>query len=235
MFLSTNIETTAYCNRQCEFCFNANRFRRRNMGVMPERLWKKIIDELAEMGFDGRISPYLYGEPLLDDRLPRFTEYATEKLRGAIIIATNGDYLTREVLDKFNGRTQFLVTEYDNRVKPEILALAKDYSHVFYRPMLKKDLVNRAGQIFQQKISHKVPCLRPGQQLVINWEGEVLPCCNDFYAKYSFGNVKDKPIQEIWDSKEFKKFRKMLAKGKRAKVEICKYCDDGGGERRWQA
>lgn len=229
MFASTNIETYAYCNRQCEFCFNAKRFPNRKLGIMDTRLWKKIIDELAEIGFEGRISPYFYGEPLLDERLPSLIEYATERLTGDVFIATNGDYLTEELLDKFNGRTEFYIRSYDGKANPRILKLKEDYGRIVYRPKFKEEyLVDKAGIIFKRGVSHKAPCLRPQTQLVINWEGEVLLCCNDFYAKHSFGNVKEKSIREIWDSKEFKKFRKMLAKGKRAKVDICKYCDEGG-------
>src|SRR6056297_2984473 len=64
LFVSINLETFAHCNRECDFCFNNKRFEQREKGQMSFELWKKIIDELAELDFKGRISPHFYGEPL---------------------------------------------------------------------------------------------------------------------------------------------------------------------------
>ena len=57
------IETYGFCNRQCSFCHNNPSFKQRNKGIMSETLYIKIIDELSELGFCGRISLVQFGEP----------------------------------------------------------------------------------------------------------------------------------------------------------------------------
>ena len=61
--------------------------------------------------------------------------------------------------------------------------------------------------------------------------GYVMPCCavlqnnsRDFLRKYSFGNILEKPFEDIWYSEKYKKFRKMIP-DKKGKVPIlCKGC-----------
>ena len=50
------------------------------MELMDEKLYYKIIDELAELNYRGRVSPYLMNESLLDSRLEKFITYTREKL-----------------------------------------------------------------------------------------------------------------------------------------------------------
>lgn len=228
MFHTTNIETYGYCNRQCSFCFNAPRFKKRKQGIMPEWLWNKLIDDLVDMDYTGRIGPYLYGEPLMDKRLPELIGYASERLEGAIVIATNGDFLTAQLLEKLikNGLTYLLVTEYDEELSPEILCLKANYpEYIRYRHYSQvNDFIDRAGKIFGNKTIYHEPCLRQAKQLAINWEGKVLLCCCDYYGEHMFGNVNTQSLKEIWNSKKFKKVRNWLNRGQREKVNICKYC-----------
>ncbi|MBC8526673.1 MAG: SPASM domain-containing protein [Candidatus Cloacimonetes bacterium] len=230
--ISTNLETYGYCNRKCDFCFNSNRFKQREKGIMPVATWEKIIDELSEMKFCGRISPHFYGEPLLDKRLPKLIMYARRKCPNAyILIVSNGDYLNEELFKILikNGVNQFSVTNYDDVEKTYLKMLVKKYpAHIIvknYRDFHKTD---RAGEIFDKRITLNISCLRPSAQLVVNWKGEVLLCCMDYYARCKFGNVNVQTISEIWNSKNFKRYRVKLQKGKREKISICKYCDDSG-------
>ena len=78
-FSDVNIETYGYCNRQCSFCFNNDKYPKREIGVMEEEIFRRIIDELGNLDFSGRVGLHHYGEPLLDDRLPQFIEYVRKK------------------------------------------------------------------------------------------------------------------------------------------------------------
>ncbi len=114
---TVNIETTAYCNRKCSFCFYADRFPKREQGIMKEEVYKKVIDDLAAYGFRGRLSPHSYGEPLLDKRLPSLMEYTRKKLPWCTLdVRTNGDYLTEDLLLTLlnKGVDSFLITNYDD-------------------------------------------------------------------------------------------------------------------------
>jgi radical SAM protein with 4Fe4S-binding SPASM domain len=93
--------------------------------------------------------------------------------------------------------------------------------------MYEKRIVNRAGFLFDYESKNRnKPCLQPYGQAVINWEGDVLLCCNDYYAKYTFGNLKEISLLESWNNVRFKKYRKiLLEKGGRQKIDLCRNCD----------
>lgn len=231
IFTSTNIELYGYCNRRCNFCFNNSRFPARDVGIMDESLWKKIIDELSAIQYTGRISPYFYGEPLLDKRITELVLYARKKCPYShILISSNGDVLTEELLVKLieNGMDEILLTNYDDFEKEDIINMYKKYPRfIQYRNYKEIDLKNRAGSLFE-KSTDKInrPCLRPSRQLVINWKGNVLLCCNDYYEQYIFGNVNNKSVREIWKDNDFIKYREILSKvGGRKEIDICKKCD----------
>ena len=51
------IETTTYCNRRCSYCPNSvfERSSKKNTQLMNPALFRKIIDDLAEVGFKGQL------------------------------------------------------------------------------------------------------------------------------------------------------------------------------------
>lgn len=227
-----NIETTGFCNRKCSFCFFADRFPKREVGIMQEETYKKIIDDLAAMKFRGRLSPHSYGEPLLDKRLPDLMEYTRKKLLLCnISIRTNGDFLKEELLVNLlnKGVDHFLITNYDDDEKPFMKDLARKYPFAVtlrsYKDFGKTD---RAGEIFKKGKTLLTPCLRPSSALVVNWKGNVVLCCHDFYQSCSFGNVKEKGLWEIWNDRQFAYYRGQLRSGNRAVTKICTHCDDWG-------
>ncbi len=231
-FVSTNIETFGTCNRECHFCFNHDRFAQREKGIMDEQVWEKIINELSSHKFCGRISPHFYGEPLLDKRLPDLLNYARKKCPDSyIMIATNGDYLNEDLFLKLikSGVNFISVTNYDDEENLGLNKLEKKYpGHIKIRGYKDSIKTDRSGDIFKRGNTLETPCLRPTGQLVINWKGEVLLCCMDYYAKVTFGNVKQQKIIDIWNNADFNKYRNQLQLGKRSEYPLCKNCDDIG-------
>jgi radical SAM protein with 4Fe4S-binding SPASM domain len=301
LFSSIMIETYGYCNRTCDFCFNADRFPKRDVGIMDKEIWIKIIDELSTLsrfeltkqilknlrveglpenilkalkplkyqgfddknaflkavekqiskkqtgkyqelilnsafsyGYTGRISPHFFGEPLLDKRLMQLIGYAKQKCPHAFIqIMSNGDMLTEPLLLKLieKGVDHIIVTNYDDTQNEELIMLSRKYAtHVRYRSYQDLCLTNRAGKIFHLESSKSnSPCFRPSKQMVINWKGNVLLCCQDYCEEYVLGNVRNESLLTIWNSKKFEQYKEMLSKeGGRQKIEICKKCDHSG-------
>lgn len=230
--VSTNLETYAYCNRKCSFCFNNERFPQRSKGELSTYFWQQIIDQLAEINFAGRISPHFYGEPLLDKRLPELLAYARQKLPWAhIVVVTNGDFLNETKLRQLIevGVDHFAVTNYDDCERPIFQELQKKFPlHIHVRSYKDYPKTDRTGEIFHKNKLVQKPCLRPTSQLVINWQGQVLLCCMDYYAKEVMGNIKTNKLWEIWNSPKFQKYRRILQQGQRQKIGICKHCDDPG-------
>lgn len=197
-----------------------------------QETYKKIIDELAVLKFYGRLSPHSYGEPLLDKRLPALMEYTRKRLPLCFIdIHTNGDLLDEELLITLlnKGVDHLLITNYDDDEKPLLKDLARKYPFPVtlrsYRDFGKTD---RAGEIFRKGKTLRNVCWRSSSALVVNWKGNVVLCCQDFYQSCSFGNVKGKGLWEIWNDRQFAYYRKQLRSGNRAVTKICTHCDDGG-------
>lgn len=110
------VQTINKCNRSCPFC-PSEKFPRK-LNFMSLETYQLVLDELASLGFSGRFSPYLQGESLLDNRLPRLLSMARATLpRAKILIQTNGDALTVEKgLGLFAaGLHKMIINCYDDR------------------------------------------------------------------------------------------------------------------------
>jgi radical SAM protein with 4Fe4S-binding SPASM domain len=42
-------------------------------------------------------------------------------------------------------------------------------------------------------------CMNPFNLMVINWDGNVLPCCNAFGDEFSLGNLLSEDVETIWN------------------------------------
>jgi radical SAM protein with 4Fe4S-binding SPASM domain len=76
---------------------------------------------------------------------------------------------------------------------------------------------------FNQKKIVSKNCSRLWYSTVILSDGRVVPCCFDKNGKFSFGNIKDKSLKEIWTSDGYKKFRSQITRD-REFFEICRNC-----------
>jgi radical SAM protein with 4Fe4S-binding SPASM domain len=229
---SVSLETTSFCNRKCEFCFYHERFPKRDLGMMELTTYKKIIDELVQINFCGTVYPHVYGEPLMDKRLPELIEYTRKKLPNCFIyVLTNGDFLNEELFKHliYKGVDLFLITNYNDKDK-EIFNYLKEKCpfHFTFRNYKDFPKVDRAGQIFKRNIQLNTPCLRPSSQIVINWKGDVILCCNDFYGENVMGNVNDSNLLSIWNNGTSAYYRNRLLVGQRSTIPICKCCDMEG-------
>ena len=81
------------------------------------------------------------------------------------------------------------------------------------------------------KDTHFVPdpnyiCYRLWQRIAVTSHGDILKCPSDFQKEQVLGNVKDKSIKEIWDTKQQRHREFHLAK-KRVDDPVCKKCHHG--------
>ena len=71
----------------------------------------------------------------------------------------------------------------------------------------------------------KNKCSYLWNQMMINWNGLVSPCCALWYEKYDFGNVLAHSIKEIWNNEKYRAARKVIRGGKESDVKtICHIC-----------
>ena len=82
LFKEIEFESTSYCNRKCSYCPNVDyeRFGADTDYLMPEIVFKTLIQQLEDMQFKGQIAPHLYGEPLTDPRMLEWINYMRKHL-----------------------------------------------------------------------------------------------------------------------------------------------------------
>lgn len=203
---SVEIETITTCNRKCQTCPNA--IHDRGPHKMRRATFYKIIDQLAELKFSGRLSPHFYGEPLLDERLPQFMQYARWKLpKAQLMIYTNGDFLhyTTYLTFREAGVDRFIVTLYDEGSqliwKTRFEKWPEMQAGIIFKTLTKgTQLTNRGGslpEIYRIQGVQNATCLLPYRSIVIDWRGNVVLCCNDYFSSVIFGNVNTERLAVI--------------------------------------
>jgi radical SAM protein with 4Fe4S-binding SPASM domain len=211
------LEIHSYCNRRCPFCANSYIDRHSGKIKMPERIFKKIIDELAELKYNGVISFSRYNEPFADrELLKRRIRYIRKKLPNVIIVSnTNGDFDTKGI-----DIDQITEMDYDGNKKHYI---SKDGK---YRITGLMAINNRGGAVKVQQIERKEPCYEPKYFVGIDYTGDVTPCCNIrhdvlIHKPFILGNLKNKSLKKIFESKKANKFREDVANMKFP--DICRH------------
>ena len=231
------------CNRKCSFCPKADE------KVAPDtyqKMTKKIIDEihdqLLEINFKGTIALCGYGEPLLHKDI----SYIVKKLSDVskVEIITNGDVLSPKRLQELYiaNVSKVLVSMYDGpeQIKkfkdmtrkanvPEDMVILRDRWHDQSNDFGVK-LTNRAGTVKtgeQEEVGKYTTCYYPTYQLLIDWDGNVYLCPQDWQRRVAMGNVMQETIFKIWIGKTLTSYRKDLMSGKRCSGH-CKSCNADG-------
>lgn len=229
MFSSLLIETTNTCNRKCNFCKHS--YHSAKSEQLSEDTYRSILTQLADMDYDGRISPFGINEPLLDTRLARFVRLTSETVpRAFISIVTNGDHLTYNTLHNLRrvGLHSLGISIYDdNSWRYHSSTTYPDW--VVLLDMRKATMENRAGNLRHiSTITPIAPCYRPSEQMFIRADGTVPLCCSDFHAEVNLGNVKNDALLDIWFNPLFVSYRKELVLN-RTGLHPCQDCSFNGG------
>lgn len=103
---------------------------------------------------------------------------------------------------------------YNYTEKTELIPTIKKYSR--YKTIngnweLKKKLHNR--------------CLRMWQSAVITTDGELLPCCFDKNADFSYGNLNKYSVKELWNNDKALSFRKRILSNRKS-IDMCQNCSE---------
>jgi len=74
------------------------------------------------------------------------------------------------------------------------------------------------------KIKQPKSCGQLWQRIVVDWQGNIHPCCSDFMGKYILGNIKDMTIREAWHNGWMEIWRYGLQHYGRKKTTLCQNC-----------
>ena len=88
------IESTNICNAKCVFCPRDEMHRKQ--GVMSFDLFKKIVDEAAELGIT-HVRVHNYGEPFVDRQLVEKVRYAKQRGIKEVGMISNGSLINEDV------------------------------------------------------------------------------------------------------------------------------------------
>ena len=231
------------CNRSCAFCPKSDE------SIAPDTYQKmgrdlinKLYKDLKKINYNGSIALCGYGEPLLHKDI----EYIIQKLSKVanVEVVTNGDVLNPKMLKKLYDANagRCLISMYDG---PEQI---EKFKNIISKANIPEDFVilrdrwyddsqnfgvkltNRTGTIkIGNQIDNQVhtTCYYPSYQFLIDWNGDVFLCPQDWQRRKAMGNIMQEQIFNIWTGKTITKFRKNLLNGKRCE-KPCTDCNADG-------
>jgi len=235
---TVEINPVDVCNRSCSFCprSDATLYPNTKEKISLE-LISKIANDLKSIHYTGRVSFVGFGEPLLYKSLVDAVKIIADEVDCEWIeINTNADFLTRSVASDLSqaGCTNITVSMYDSDISQVIQEQLKDidleltFKHC-YEEKFEVSLINRNDIISQKLILNiEKECYLPFYKMFIDWNGNVLVCCNDWGRQGVVGNLNSSSIEDIWISEEMTQYRMFLKNGDRKGVSPCKYCNING-------
>lgn len=244
LFSTIEIETINRCNGECAFCPVNRHDDKREFKLMDENLFKKIINQLKDLNYDGRLQIFSNNEPLLDKRICEFVKYAKEACpKSHMSFFTNGTLLDNDKFYKLIPYCDtFCIDVYykGEKILPdnirEIVRICNEQKELKKKviiSMVNQEAIrnNRGGQsknrIFTYKL--KTSCKLPFQQVIIRPDGKLSLCCNDAMGKYTLGDLNENSLLEIWNSDTYMQMRENLYKKGRKSIKLCEKCDNFGG------
>tara|TARA_B100001063_G_C16704510_1_gene524436 strand:- start:310 stop:1230 length:921 start_codon:yes stop_codon:yes gene_type:complete len=256
LFFHIEFSINGTCNRRCFFCPRVDPEKYPNIATSLDiKVFEKMVLELKKVNFNGRISFSGFGEPLLTKNLYQYVEIVKKNLNDVYIeVTTNGDVLLSkngpDRLKKLfsSGLTNIKVSLYDGpeQIEPTENVKKKlnlsDEQFIIRKRYLGPEesygltISNRAGSVelkneaFEIKALSeplKQPCYFPFYKMMIDYNGDVLICSNDWKKEAPVGNIKTESILDIWVSEKFVNIRKKLSQANR-NYKPCKTCDVNG-------
>ena len=239
LFNHIEIETYNRCNGVCDFCPVSVQWESRPKQKMEIGLFYKIIDELSELDYSGRLALFSNNEPLLDDRILEMRSYARRKVpKARMHLYTNGTLLT---LEKFIKLMEYLdeliIDNYNQELKlipnvEKIKGYCEEHPELIKKVTIslrkpKEVLATRGGDAPNRKnqISYKnTTCVNPFVQMIVRPDGKVSLCCNDPLGRNTLGDLKKNSLTDVWYGEEFMKVRAAIEKGRQFWPH-CEYCD----------
>ena len=232
-FTAIEIEINTSCNQRCSYCPNGQ------YGSLPpqemeEEVFSRLIAELKEHDFRGRISFDFYNEPLLCSKLDSFVGHiARELAQATMVLYTNGTLLSQKRYQTLRslGVKQFIVTRHEGIPSSSFLTWKNEqHSDVLLREFEDIQLTNRGGSLTQgvacaAPVTYLRPCHIPEHIVTIDVQGQVLPCFEDYHRKNVMGSLKEQSLWQIWHSERYQDFRRRLRLCQNHLFDPCKNCN----------
>jgi len=246
-FSEVEFNVTGLCNRVCFFCprVDPEVFPNVNEHITLE-LYRKIMNDLKEIDYAGRVSYSGFGEPLLHPQHLDLIRITREVLPDCWLdMVSNGDRITAQKMKELfdAGLTTLLISMYDGPEQIEhfeaMIAEAglPEGSVILRKRYLPPEesyginVTNRAGMVSVKEVGVTVltepmkhPCYYTHYRMMIDHTGEVLLCPHDWGKKLIVGDLNKRSILQLWTGRLLTSVRKRLGDGDR-EFAPCDKCD----------
>ena len=233
------------CNRACSFCPKSDESIAPNTHQrMTMTLIDKLVADLKKINYEGAFCLCGYGEPMLHKE---FYEIINKLgVVGGVEIITNGDLVNKKTLIKLfeSKATKLIISLYDGpeqviKFKALIKELNIPEDFVILRDRWYSDkidygvkLTNRVGTVSvgnqpDVKDYTKTKCFYTAYQMLIDWNGDVFLCPQDWQRRQTMGNIMQSDIFDIWKGPILSKYRRKLLGGDR-NLNPCNQCNADG-------
>jgi radical SAM protein with 4Fe4S-binding SPASM domain len=224
------INITDACNRACEFCPHSEEDYQFRTGRAQLSLFSFIAHQLVEKNYTGSIVLCGYGEPTMYKSLREaISILATTNAK--IELITNGELLSKEKVKELFavGLSVINISVYEEQYVEHARLLVEDLKPdqwlIRNRYLGQIELVNRIeirNGIIHQKTD---PCWLLAYKMLVNYNGDVMLCCNDWTRSNVYGNIYETNLWAIW-SNNLQDKRLELLSGQRNGV--CANCNIHG-------
>lgn len=155
------------------------------------------------------------------------TKETYEKIRiGGNFIQVEKNIKNFLALKKKRQKTPFVVMQFIKMPEneKEVDLFLEKWRHTGVEAVRIKPVVDFLNRNQTLKTNLTSSCFYPYRMVNIFFDGTVIPCCEDNYAEYALGNLKEKSLQEIWNGSKAQFLRHKLASGKGNEISICRQC-----------
>lgn len=238
LFTCVALETINHCNRSCHFCKFGQPKQVERVRLMPMDLIVRILLNLQDLQFTGRVSLFKINEPLMDKRIFDLVRLTKSILPNCYCtVLSNGDLISAEVCERFlrSGLDSLSVSVYDDATLVKITEINRKLGNpIFVTDRRASDELfdNRGGNVvltrLQPRDTMHRDCQRPSTMLNVNVDGTVVLCCVDFYGAAVMGNLQTERAEDIWFGPRFEHYRTELRANGRAALPLCNTCDHTG-------
>lgn len=242
IFKMVNIETVNRCNGTCAFCPANIKSEKRELKIMTQDLFEKIIMELKSLKWQGRVFLNVNNEPLIDKNIIERASFTKKQLGDKVTVSmfTNGKLLTIDKLVSLvGGVDELIINNYSesyrlNSKNTELYKYVKSnlpqfrsMNIIINRRYVHEILATRAGNAPNKKTRNNnvtTPCIYPYTDITIFPDGKVGLCCNDCYEVTTYGDINSQSLVDIWLSNGLREVRSHMKQG-RLNVPFCVECD----------
>jgi len=240
LFRAILIETRNSCTRTCWFC----KFGQERQDVATWQMdWEtiqKLLENLRDLQYGGRISWFNINEPLTDRRMVEIVKMTREYCPQAFVsLATNGDLLDDTLYNslKASGLDVLGVSIYDDKTFEKVNKFADPQMVLMDKRLVNEDMLeNRGGGICRKMPAFErdrarfqnETCSRPFTMMVVNPRGQVVLCCDDMYGDVIMGDVHLQRLEQIWNNEKFSLYRDTMNREGRHNLPLCNNCSYSG-------